>query len=372
MPVATPDPEDDDEFKFDLTPEQRERLRKAFGNLQGAMLPKFRFNLPDLTGFAKVQESIAKAVAIPESSTKNLAAYSAIADAAAAALKPITHAQAQWAKPMSVINSDALKALTAMPKMDSVFAQIAKNAEFSDSVARIADQIARQHEATFKSIAEAAKKFSAAIYPENLRGIEDLAFEDVKEVVLEDGIALYGVPRTEIAQALIKADGTAERLAILDSEWQSITEDCRTALDRCETEYVADWVTAGLSALDAFAAGHETPAQALLGTLIDTVVNSFMGDKRYLYTPNKAGTRTTAEYKKLSIRTLIALGPVWQAFQKFDAAVDTTIPTTFSRHATIHTVSSVQYTRRNLVQGLMLACSLTLFVNERAAAEEAA
>ncbi|UYM06082.1 hypothetical protein [Solicola gregarius] len=373
VPVVTPEPDDEDD-SVELTPEQRERLRRAFDNLHGAMLPKFDFNLPDLAGLTRAQASIAKAVAIPDSVTKNLSAFTGISTAAAEALKPFRAAQAQWAKQMSVINSDALKSLSAMPQMDSIFAEIARNAEFADSVSRLADQIAKHHEATFRSLAESARKLSTAFYPANLRGIDDLEFSAVEEVVLEDGIALYVVPRTVIAEALVHAEGTDVRLAIIEHEWKAIAEDCRVALDACTTEYVAEWVATGLAALDALDGGHHSAAQALVGSLTDTVVTSYMGDRdtKRKFTPDRSGSRTNDEYRKLGVRSLIALGPIWQAHRQFHAEDGDAIPTTFNRHATAHTVSAEQYTRRNLVQGLMLVCSLISFVNERAVSEEAA
>lgn len=373
MPVLTPEPDDDDD-DVELTPEQRKRLRRAFENLQGAMLPKFHFNLPDLTDLTKVHTSIAKAVAVPGPVTENLSAFTGISNAAAEALRPFQAARTQWAEQLSVINSDALKSLAAMPRMDSIFAEIAKNADFADSVSRLAEQTAQQHEATFRSLAESAKRLSTAFYPPNLRDIEDLEFTAVEAVVLEDGIALYALPRTAIAEALVQAEGTEARLAIVEQEWKAIAEHCRAVLNACTTEYVAEWVAAGLAALNALDGGHQSAAQALVGSLTDAVVTSYMGgrDTKRRFTPDRSGNRTNEEYRKLGVRSLIALGPIWQAHQQFHTEDGGAIPKTFNRHATAHTVSREQYTRCNLIQGLMLVCSLICFVNEQAASVESA
>lgn len=48
-------------------------------------------------------------------------------------------------------------------------------------------------------------------YPPNLRQIDGLRWEEVESVVMVDGIALYGVPRSSIAEALIRADSAAKR-----------------------------------------------------------------------------------------------------------------------------------------------------------------
>lgn len=371
VPEATPGPDDDD---LDSTPEQRERLRRAFDDLQDAMRPRFDLNLRHLAGLSELEANIAKAVAVPESFAGDLSAFTGVSKAAAEAMKSFKAPQAEWSKQMSVINSDAIRALGRPDRMDSIFAEIARNAEFPNSVSRLADQVAQIHEATFRSLADAAGSLSAAVYPPNLRDIKGLKFATVEEVCLEDGIALYELPRTAVAESLIHAEGTAARLAIIDSEWEAIVEDCWIVLEACTTDHVSEWVAAGRAALDALGQGHHLAAQGLVGALTDTVVSSCLGDRKTKakFTPDRQGHRTHEEYRNLGARALIALGPIWQAHQQFHVEDGDAIPTTFNRHATAHTVSAEQYTRRNLVQGLMLVCGLIFFVHEQAVSEEAA
>lgn len=356
--------EPDDER--DTTPEQGEDTDEAPTTSTGSPRPKVKVNLLGVRGLGKSYTNLAKAVRAPRVVPKD---FITVPNVAGDALKRL-RAETTWAKDLSVINSDVLKAVRVTPQMDSIFSQIAKNTDFGVSFAGFADQIARQHRETFKSIAAAGKKLSAAFYPVNLRDIEDLDFKTIEEVVLEDGIALYVVPRTTIAEVLMRAEGTEARLAIIDDEQELILEDCRAVLEECETEYVSEWVSAGIHALDAFESGYITAAQALVGALVDAAVKDYLKGQYKRYTPNK-DTTTNAAYKELDVRSLIALGPIWQAYQKFHVGKDG-IPVTFSRHATAHTVSKVQYTRRNTVQGLMLACSLTYFINDRELREQAA
>lgn len=48
-----------------------------------------------------------------------------------------------------------------------------------------------------------------------------------------------------------------------------------------------------LAALDALDDDHTAAAQALAGSLIDSLLNAYFGKDRYLYTPDKRGKRTT-------------------------------------------------------------------------------
>lgn len=96
------------------------------------------------------------------------------------------------------------------------------------------------------------------------------------------------------------------------------------------------------------------------------MVNSYFGQHRYLYTPDKHGKRTNAAYDEFSAHEYIALAPIWQAWQKFFPDQGLPIPHTFSRNATAHTVSAKQYTKRNAVQSLMIASSLIYFFDREA------
>lgn len=333
------------------------------------MSPKFNFDAPALAGLRRLQQSMAQPAMVPEAVRKKLR------EGLREGLNPLRAGQAEWAKQMPAINSDALKQLNAMPRMDSIFEQIARNAEFADSVSSSVTQIAKLHQAQFRSLAESARRLRSTFYPPNLLAIEErFDFTTIEQIVLEDGIALYGVPRSSIAKALVRAEGTAARFAVIDSEWRAVVDDCRALLDGCANNHVSEWVVAGYAAIEALVEGHEIAAQALVGSITDTVVTSYMGDRqtRAQFTPDRRGNRTNDAYRKLGLRSLIALGPIWQAHQQFHADDGDEIPPTFNRHATVHTVSAVQYTRRNVVQGLMLVCSLIFYIDERGTSEEAA
>ncbi|WP_194520847.1 hypothetical protein [Cellulosimicrobium sp. JZ28] len=120
-------------------------------------------------------------------------------------------------------------------------------------------------------------------------------------------------------------------------------------------------------ALDALDAGHTAAAQALSGSLVDSILTDYFGDDRYKYTPNK-GTRTKDAYDEFTFRQFVAFAPMWQAYQQFYVTEGDKVPSTFSRNATAHTVSPRQFNRRNAVQGLMFVCSLHYRLDEEAAA----
>jgi hypothetical protein len=354
MPVAAEPDEPEDGDEVELAPAQREALRKSVESLRELVLPKI-----DLPRFA-----------LPASTLKTFAAISGIAERQQAilrnAVKPTIGSHAAWPKQPSMINSDIFKSSTlAQSNINALIGRLYKNVDFglSDSFAKIAQQVAAQHSAWIKTLGPSLERLRLAFFPSNLHPIEGLRWEEVESVVMVDGIALYGVPRTTIAEALIRADSASKRRDILGRRWKAISADCRAAVEQCESEAVAAYAPIALKIVDALDAGYTEAAQALTGSLMDSMVNTYFGKNRYLYTPDKRGKRTNAAYDEFTAHEYIALAPIWKAWQKYFPDEGLPIPYTFSRNATAHTVSTRQYTRRNAIQGLMILSGVIYFLD---------
>lgn len=358
---------DDDEKRFELTAEQTEALRSSIAKIQQSLNSQVK--LPAFT--------------LPESAFKNIIALSSLVEAQQAlvanAIKPVLDAQAAWKNQiLGVIASDAFKGSVLIGlNLGRIAEQLTRNLDLGGIAASLADAsritstFAEQQSALFKNLGPAIAAMRANFYPPNLRAIEGLKFTDVETVVMVEGIPLYGLPRTATAAALIRAEGASERRRILGSRWGTISADCRTIVLSCTSEAVAPYIPFAVAALDALDAGHTAPAQALAGSLVDSIVTAYFGNHRNKYTPDRNGRRTKDAYNEFSIRQFVAFAPMWQAYQQFFVANGDKVPATFSRNATAHTVSPRQFNRRNAVQGLMLACSLLYRLNEEAASLEA-
>lgn len=279
---------------------------------------------------------------------------------------PTTHMQDIWSRSLGIINSDIMKEFTSTRfQTQSIIEQLAKNVDLGaiSQYTKAAEQFRVQQASWFKNIIPNLDKLKTAFWPPNLRDIENLDLDDVEAVVMLDGIGLYNVPRQGIATALIRADSVQKRREILGRRWRSISSDCREAMESCESEALATYVTTANAALDALDAGHTQAAQALVGSITDALLIDYLGDKRYLYTPNKK-TKNSDAYKKFGVRKFIALAPMWQTYQQFWAKNGDTVPPTFNRNATAHTVSGRQFNRRNAIQGLLFVCGLITFLEE--------
>lgn len=354
---------DDVEGRLELTPDQQAALRRTLEGIQQSLVRNIE--LPKFT--------------LPESTFKNILAVSRVAETqqamVARLIKPLADMQQSWQNQFASISSDIFKSYSLVqPNLDLVASQLTRNIDFSAfaGAARIAEQFAAQQTTWLKNIAPALASMRTAFYPPNLRSIEGLEFEEVEQVVMADGIPLYGLPRASTAEALLRADGARGRREILGGRWKSISADCRKAVGGCSSEAVAAYVPFAVAALDALDDGHMEAAQALAGSLIDAILTSYFGKQRYKYTPDRNGRRTKDVYDEFSVRQFIAFAPMWQTYQQFFVADGDKVPMTFSRNATAHTVSPRQFNRRNAVQGIMVACSLLFRLDEEARALEMA
>jgi hypothetical protein len=361
----------------ELSREERERLRTAAANLRGISMPKFGLKVPgivDMSAFAKVAADAAKlsSFSLPESTLNFLTGASGIAAQQSKfldSLKPVLAAQRQFGQ----INSDFFKTHAATQAQFAKFgANLTKTIDFGASLTKFAQQFAAQQTSLLQTLGPTLELLRKSFYPPNLRGIEDLAFEDVEKVIMADAIALYGVPQTSIAKALICAESAAKRREILGRRWKAISEGCRKTVEGLKSETVEPYARFALAALDALDNCHTEAAQALAGSLIDSLLTAYFGKDRYKYTPAKNGKRTTEAYEEFTIHQFIAFAPMWQVYQQFWVQNGDRIPTNFSRNATAHAVSARQFNRRNAVQALLFATSLLFFFDEQASRRKGA
>lgn len=338
-----------------LTPEQIVGQYKPFEHIDQEWRSKLVFASTQSFAWSKIAAEAAR--------TSQLAAR---------ALAPFASAQQAWARQASIVSSDYFKSnALSQTQFAALSTSLSRTVDFglNPALRRLAEQYAREQTAWLRAIPK-FPDLKGAFYPPNLRTIDDLMLAEVEKVVMADGIALYGLPRSSIAEALLRAESAAKRREILGRRWKAISADCREAVECCSDASVMTYVPFARAVLDALDEGHSVASQALVGSLLDTIVRAFFGARRRAYTPSRR-TKTADAYDEFSVRQFIALAPIWQAWQQFYPEKADPVPGTFSRNATAHTVSSRQFNRRNAVQGAMLACSLIYFLDEQSVARAA-
>lgn len=325
-------------------------------------------SLPSMTGMSEAVRAL-----YPDGFTafKNLPLLD---QSMASSMLPALAAGSAWRGQLASINADLLKT-TRLPQTQLGFLanSLARNADFGlgKGAETYLKQFAANQSKWMAGIAPLLSSIRFRPYPKNLEAIDDLRISEVQAVVMLDGIALYGVPRASIAEALIRAESSGSRRRIVGRQWKKITEDCRSAINGHATGPNISEVQHALAAIEALEAGHTQAAQALVGSVLDTLVNGYFGKKRHDFTPN-GKTKNSDAYDRMHVRQYIAFAPVWQAYQQYFPGNGDPVPHAFSRHATTHTASRRQYTRVNTVQALMIVCGILIFLAEEDATEQAA
>ncbi|WP_418057443.1 hypothetical protein [Pimelobacter simplex] len=369
-------PVERDDEKVTLSQEELARAKESMARLQGVLNPRFKSGIADLIGANSFLKKFQR-MGLSDAAYKGLMGRlpeSTLNGMMGKALVPKIQIEPAWMKQMNLINSDVYKmAGLGRPNLISLNSLLAGNAAFdvNERAAKMLARFANEQTSLLRRIAPLLEKVRIGFYPDNLRDIEGIEFADVEEVVMLDGIALYGVPRREIAERVLRAESTAARRDILGRRWKAISSDCRAALASCSSSIVAPYLRFAVGALDALDGGNPDAAQAMAASVLDTVVNGYFGKQRYDLTPNKR-TTDASEYDNFTMLEFIAFAPLWKAYQQYRPENGDPVPRTFSRHASVHGVSSRQFSRRNAVQAVLFVSSLLIFLDEEAAAVQAA
>jgi hypothetical protein len=214
-------------------------------------------------------------------------------------------------------------------------------------------------------LAEATARILLASWPPNLRPLADeLRIGEVLDVLEFEGIPLYLVPRSATAKALLVANGTAARRAVIGRRFDSIIEDCQGVLDRCTNPETLAELTFIRAALAAIAAGHHAAGQALAANVLDTMIRTrFTQEQRTHLTSHRRTPSGDVLTEDMAVREAMVMLPIWAAHKTFERGSGDPVPYVFSRHGSVHAVSSRQYNKRNAAIALMLATSFVGFAN---------
>ncbi|MDD9206387.1 hypothetical protein PU560_07885, partial [Georgenia sp. 10Sc9-8] len=198
--------------------------------------------------------------------------------------------------------------------------------------------------------------------PANLIRVPDLSLQAVKTVANE-GICLYGVPRPSLVESLLGAPDAASRRTILGRSWRPITDDCEAALDQCVAPQIRYPVSVTRKAITALRAGHVEASQALLANTLDSTLTIAIENQQVPSSVRRAHA-VQSHSRELTVRGYLVLAPIGEAHRRYRPAAGELVPQQFNRHASVHSVSRRQYSRRNAVQALLQVTGLIAFLNE--------
>ena len=256
-------------------------------------------------------------------------------------------------------------------------------------ISAFATAIQQQYLEAFKPLAEQIRPFgfaadglNRALLPENLQPLHDqIRAGDALAIMRSEGIPLAPVPRAEVALDLLGAEDLAARRAILADRASEIAEDCRGVLAELRHgDQLADLVAYAVEGSAALVGGSPAAAQALFSVIVTTVVENLdlADDEAWKAAMRvKAGEAGRAELvdmpaamDELAVWEFWVAAPLWHAFPSVDFRSGAQLPDRWSRHASIHDVSSVHYNLENAVIAMMFTTALLYFVGPSTADQE--
>lgn len=209
--------------------------------------------------------------------------------------------------------------------------------------------------------------FNRALLPPNLREhADEIRAHEVLEFLEQEGIPLYLVPRGRTALRLLRAEDRSSRRRVLGDCYESLIVDCAAVLERAHHEGLSDEVRFALDGLGAMRAGHTCSAQAMFTVTLDTLIYRVYTDRTARGTltnrPKDAGVPDAID--EMGVSEAMVWLSIWNAHEQFWQHKGDKVPHYYSRHASVHGVSSRQFSKRNCVQVLMLVTSLIGYADQ--------
>lgn len=207
--------------------------------------------------------------------------------------------------------------------------------------------------------------FEGIVIPENLVALgKEVAWERFIDLVYNDGIPLYAIPRSDTVLKLVHADGLRARRKVLIECQKSIFEDCRSARNSLRSDYAQEMWHLVLSGLGALENGHSDAAQALFTNTMDTVHQKIWPDRddRKDITHHVKGDEVPESFAEMSVGENLIFAALWNSHITFWPKRGEEPPAEYSRHASVHGVSRRQYKLENCIQALMLVTSLLVYI----------
>ncbi len=226
----------------------------------------------------------------------------------------------------------------------------------------------------------AGENFRASL-PPNWRSLE-LEFPDLEELEqlqLIEGLPLAWVPPNRVLSEILVAETAAARRRIIARHADVILRACDRELRRLISEETKEWRASARRAGKAMRAGHWQAGQALAAIALDTAtvrfVRSSYPDAVSRYKKCKGGEKmsTPPGHNERGLPTwldvdypkaLLVLHSLYGAFAEFNGGAGESVPTQFTRHGTIHSMSRRQYSKANALIALMHVVGLLCLIED--------
>lgn len=227
---------------------------------------------------------------------------------------------------------------------------------------------------------QSERRFRASLPPNwNNPEIEFPDLEDLEALQQQEGLPMAWVPPNHVLAELLSCKTSASRRRVVARESEAILTACRRELRRLTSEETREWRGSADEAVRAMKAGHWRAGQALAAIALDTATMKFVrssypdavlqsrkapGGVR-VSTPPGFGERSLPTWRDVDYpRALLVLHSIYGAFTEFNPLTGRPVPTQFTRHGTVHSISRRQYTKANALIALMHVVGLLCLIED--------
>lgn len=232
----------------------------------------------------------------------------------------------------------------------------------------------------WEGIRRSERRFREALPPNwNFPEIDFPDLERLEELQLSEGLPLAWVPPNRVLGELLACKTSAGRRRVIGRESAAILTACLRELRRLKSDETQDWRASARQAALAMKAGHWRAGQALAAIALDTATVKFVqssykdavkqsrnGKGRVkVDTPPGSSEHSLPTWRDVDYpRALLVLHSLYGAFGEFDQRGGEPVPTQFTRHGTVHTISRRQYSKPNALFALMHIVGLLCLIED--------
>lgn len=184
--------------------------------------------------------------------------------------------------------------------------------------------------------------------------------------LLKMGYVVFWIPRETMVDQLVNSSNESERRNILIKNRTEISEDCVAVINSVEKKYLKDYklhISEAISSLDQ---GNYRAAQSTASVCFDALLNEIVDTtsilNRHQFMPKvKDGYSRLKNIDQIPGHVIYAglqANLIEYSLREFDRLNQNKMPRKYTRHPSIHSVSSRQYSEFNAIQVVMIVCSL--------------
>ncbi len=216
--------------------------------------------------------------------------------------------------------------------------------------------------------------------PPNWRSpdVEFPSLAQIEQLQLHEGLPLAWVPPNRVLREVLACRTPAGRRAVIARESAAIITACRKELRRLRSRETTEWRASAREAAVAMSAGHWRAGQALAAIALDTATDRFVRSSYRdattqtrrarggfkVPTPPGSSEQSLPEWSDVDYpRGMLVLHSLYGAFGEFDLKTDP-VPTQFTRHGTVHSISRRQYSKANALIALMHLVGLLCLIED--------